>query len=248
MDLFISDLHLDPSRPETSQLFFDFIDGPARSAATLYILGDLFEYWAGDDDLGAPLNAQVGAAIGALSARGIPVLFLGGNRDFLIGRGFCAATGTALLPDIGVRSVAGTPTLLLHGDTLCTDDFEYQHFRANVRDPTFIASFLKRPLQERKTHIEGLRRASEESKSGKSAAIMDANEDAVRIAFRAANVSRMIHGHTHRLATHRYDIDGRACERWVLGDWGATGNFLECRPEGWRFHSWDGKQATTIKS
>ena len=248
MQLFISDLHLHESRPETSQLFFDFIAGPARGATQLFILGDLFEYWAGDDDVSAPLHNRVCAALGSLTGRGIGIRLIVGNRDFLIGTGFCAATGAVLLPELHTCDIAGTPTLLLHGDTLCTDDVEYQEFRTQVRDPAFIDSFLQRPLAERKAYIENLRERSESEKRGKSAMIMDVNDDAVAAAFRSAGVARMIHGHTHRLATHRYDIDGRACERWVLGDWGTRGNFLECSAAGWRFRAWDGKSATTIKS
>ncbi len=248
MDLFISDLHLHESRPEISQLFFDFSAGPAQEAQRLTILGDLFEYWAGDDDIGTPLHTHICTALHALAVRGVELRFLAGNRDFLVGPGFAAATGTALLPDFHVESVAGTPTLLLHGDTLCTDDVEYQHYRRRIRDPAFIEDFLRRPLDERKAFIENLRERSETEKGHKSMEIMDVNDSAVRETFHNAGVTRMIHGHTHRLATHRYDIDGRSCERWVLGDWGATGNFLECSTDGWRFRSWDGQQATMIRS
>jgi UDP-2,3-diacylglucosamine hydrolase len=247
MHLFISDLHLHESRPEITQLFFGFIAGPAQDAQRLTILGDLFEYWAGDDDIGTLLHAKVCAALKSLAARGINIRFLAGNRDFLIGNDFAAATGAALLPDLHLDTVAGTPTLLLHGDTLCSDDLAYQSYRRQVRDPAFIESFLRRPLAERKTYIENLRERSELEKRGKNMAIIDVNDDAVRAAFRAAGVTRMIHGHTHRLATHRYAIDGKACERWVLGDWGATGNFLECKDAvDWRFCSWDGKRASAL--
>lgn len=248
MDIFISDLHLHESRPEISQLFFDFITGPAQDAQRLTILGDLFEYWAGDDDIGTPLHAQVCTVLHSLSARGVRLRFLSGNRDFLIGANFSAATGATLLPDFHTESIVGMPTLLLHGDTLCTDDIEYQNYRLQVRSPTFIESFLRRPLAERKTYIVNLRERSESEKGRKSMTIMDVNADAVREAFCSAGVTRMIHGHTHRLATHRYDIDGKSCERWVLGDWGVTGNFLECSDAGWRFCSWNGKQATMIRS
>jgi UDP-2,3-diacylglucosamine hydrolase len=246
MDLFISDLHLHKSRPEIAQLFLGFIAGPAQDAQRLTILGDLFEYWAGDDDIGTPLHAKVCAALKSLAARGVDIRFLAGNRDFLIGNDFAAATGGALLPDLHLDTVAGTPTLLLHGDTLCSDDVAYQSYRRQARDPAFIESFLRRPLAERKTYIENLRERSELEKRGKNMAIMDVNDDAVRAAFRTAGVTRMIHGHTHRLATHRYTIDGKACERWVLGDWGAAGNFLECDAAGWRFCLWDGKRASAL--
>jgi UDP-2,3-diacylglucosamine hydrolase len=248
MELFISDLHLHESRPEISQLFFEFIAGPAQGAQQLTILGDLFEYWAGDDDITTPLHARVSTALKSLSRQGIELRFLAGNRDFLIGDGFSAATGAALLPETLTSSVAGTPTLLLHGDTLCTDDIEYQRYRLQVRNAAFITEFLQRPLAERKAYIENLRERSKSEKGRKSMDIMDVNDGAVREAFRSAGVTRMIHGHTHRLATHHYDIDGKACERWVLGDWGATGNFLECRATGWHLCEWDGKNARVIAS
>ena len=248
MDLFISDLHLCESRPEISQLFFDFIAGPAQAAQRLTILGDLFEYWAGDDDIVNPLHTKVCAALKSLAARGVDIRFLAGNRDFLIGNDFAVATGASLLPELHLDTVSGIPTLLLHGDTLCSDDVAYQNYRRQVRDPAFIENFLRRSLIERKTYIENLRERSESEKRVKNMAIMDVNDDAVRAAFRAAGVTRMIHGHTHRLATHRYTIDGKACERWVLGDWGITGNFLECGATRWRFCSWDGRQATALDS
>jgi UDP-2,3-diacylglucosamine hydrolase len=131
---------------------------------------------------------------------------------------------------------------------LCTDDIEYQRYRLQVRNAAFITEFLQRPLAERKAYIENLRERSKSEKGRKSMDIMDVNDGAVREAFRSAGVTRMIHGHTHRLATHHYDIDGKACERWVLGDWGATGNFLECRATGWHFCEWDGKNARVIAS
>jgi UDP-2,3-diacylglucosamine hydrolase len=242
MHIFISDLHLHESRPEISQLFFDFVAGPAQDAQRLTILGDLFEYWAGDDDISTPLHSQVCTSLKSLTARGIELRFMAGNRDFLAGAGFAAATGAVLLPDLLVEPVAGTSTLLLHGDTLCTDDVEYQNYRRHIRDPAFIESFLRRPLAERKTYIENLRERSETEKGRKSMEIMDVNDAAVREAFRSADTARMIHGHTHRLATHRYNIDGKPCERWVLGDWGATGNFLECSDTDWRFCLWDSKR------
>lgn len=241
MDLFISDLHLHESRPEIAQLFFGFLAGPAQAARRLTILGDLFEYWAGDDDISNPLHAKVCTALKSLAARGVKIRFLAGNRDFLAGHDFAVATGAILLAEPHLDTVAGIPTLLLHGDTLCSDDAAYQSYRRQVRDPAFIERFLRRPLAERKAYIEELRERSESEKRSKNMAIMDANDEAVRAAFRAAGVTHMIHGHTHRLATHHYVIDGKACERWVLGDWGATGNFLECDAAGWRFCSCDAK-------
>lgn len=246
MQLFISDLHLHESRPETARLFFSFIDGPARRARQLVILGDLFEYWAGDDDIDAPLHAAVCGALKALHTGGVDIRFLAGNRDFLIGAGFSAATGATLLPDLLTHAVAGTPTLLLHGDTLCADDADYQDYRRRMRDPAFIDDFLHLPLAERKATIENLRKRSETEKRRKNTEIMDVNDNAVREAFRHAGVTRMIHGHIHRLAMHPYEIKGKSCERWVLGDWNTTGNFLECDEAGWRFRAWDGIRASAL--
>jgi UDP-2,3-diacylglucosamine hydrolase len=246
MELFISDLHLHESRPEISQLFFNFIAGPAQKTQRLTILGDLFEYWAGDEDIATPLHARVCSVLKTLALHGTVVRFLAGNRDFLVGAGFANATGATLLPDLHTEPIAGIPTLLLHGDTLCTDDLRYQEYRRMVRDPAFIDNFLRLPLDERKLTIENMRQHSETEKSLKSMEIMDVNADAVRDAFRNAGVTRMIHGHTHRLATHRYEIEGKTCERWVLGDWGSAGNFLECSATGWTFRAWDGQRATTI--
>lgn len=246
MDLFISDLHLHESRPEISQLFYDFVVGPAQQAKRLTILGDLFEYWAGDEDIATELHTSVCSMLRALTRRGVAVRFLPGNRDFLIGAGFLDATGATLLPDMHIEAVGGIPTLLLHGDTLCTGDTRYLEYRRTVRDAAFIRNFLNLPLAERKLTIENMRQHSESEKSQKSMEIMDVADEAVREAFRQAGVTRMIHGHTHRLAVHRYEIDDKSCQRWVLGDWGKTGNFLECMAASWRFYSWDGRHATPL--
>lgn len=235
LTLFVSDIHLHPSRPATARLFGEFLAGPARDAQALYILGDLFDAWAGDDDLGDPFNAGICAALQAVAAAGTRIAFLPGNRDFLIGEAFAAAAGAALLADETVVDLAGTPTLLLHGDTLCTDDREYQDFRATVRAEQWRRGFLARPLVERKTEIESLRARSEQEKRGKPMALMDTNAAAVAGAFRRHGVSRIIHGHTHRLARHDSEVDGRACRRWVLGDWDGDGNALACDAAGCRW-------------
>lgn len=232
--LFISDLHLCPSRPEINRLFFHFLAGPARAAQALYILGDLFEYWAGDDDLNDPFNHEVCAALHALTDAGVPVFFMAGNRDFLIGDVFAQAAGLTLLADPALLDIAGTPTLLMHGDTLCTDDVDYQRFRAQVRTAAWQRDFLAQPLPERKAQIEGLRRKSEVEKSAKSMEIMDVNQAAVVAAFREHDCTRLIHGHTHRPGHHRLDVDGRHCERWVLADWYSSGSYLECDVNGCR--------------
>lgn len=242
---FISDLHLCPSRPAATELFLSFLGGPAARTDTLYILGDLFEYWAGDDHLSDPFNAGVCAAIKAVADRGIPVFFLAGNRDFLVGQGFADACSATLVAEPVIRNIAGTPALLLHGDTLCTDDVDYQNFRAMVRAPQWRDEFLSRPLAERIAVIEGLRERSTSEKRRKPMELMDTNNDAVTAAFREHGVTRMIHGHTHRLARHEHRVDGKSCQRWVLGDWSAAmGNCLSCTADGWQFRYWNGKALT----
>jgi UDP-2,3-diacylglucosamine hydrolase len=231
--LFVSDLHLSKSRPEISRIFLDFLAGAACRARALYILGDLFDYWPGDDDLADPLHAAVAKALARCSAS-TPVRLLRGNRDFLIGERFAEAAGARLLDDPALTEVDDVPTLLAHGDTLCTDDTAYQEFRARVRSPAWIGSFLARPLAERKHEIEKLREQSEREKQRKAAAIMDVNAEAVGALLRAHGYPRLIHGHTHRPARHVHVVDGRPCERWVLGAWYGGGSVLVCEPNNWR--------------
>jgi UDP-2,3-diacylglucosamine hydrolase len=229
--LFASDVHLHPSRPQTARRFGEFLAGPARSAQALYLLGDLFDAWAGDDDLPDPFNADVCAALKAVSAAGTRLHFLPGNRDFLVRDGFAAATGATLLADETLVDIAGAPTLLLHGDTLCTDDHAYQEFRATVRSADWQRDFLARPLADRKAEIAALRARSEAGKREKPMALMDVNDAAVQQAYAAHGVARIIHGHTHRKALH---IDaGR--ERWVLPDWDGAGGALACDASGCRW-------------
>ena len=225
--LFISDLHLCRSRPEINRIFFDFLAGRARGAKALYILGDLFDYWAGDDDLADPFNAAVAGAL-AQCAVSTPVYFMRGNRDFLIGERFAAAAGTSLLEDPTLIEADGVPTLLAHGDALCTDDSAYQRFREEVRSRAWIESFLATPLAERKREIEALREQSEREKRHKPAAIMDVNAEAAASLLREHNYPRLIHGHTHRPAQHLHTLDGRRCERWVLAAWHERGSVLVC--------------------
>ena len=233
--LFVSDLHLSPVRPTISGLFRDFLVRQARQAAALYILGDLFEYWAGDDDLSEPFNAAVCATLKQLTEAGTQLFLLPGNRDFLAGSDFARASGARLLTEPHLANIAGTATLLLHGDTLCSDDAAYQEFRAMVRSAAWRDSFLTQPLAERRAQIEALRRKSEHEKQIKSAAIMDVNAAAVATALRSHGYPRLIHGHTHRPAQHRHLVDGHACERWVLGDWYDSGNYLHCDETGCRY-------------
>lgn len=235
MDLFVSDLHLSARRPETTDLFIGFLAGTAREAATLYILGDLFDYWLGDDDLEDPFAARVCKALAGLADSGTQIRFLPGNRDFLVGNDFAAACGLRFLAEPSVRDIAGEPTLLLHGDTLCTDDHDYQTFRTTVRTPTWREQFLAQPLVTRREYVEGLRERSEAEKRVKPYELMDTNAEAVAETFRRYNVTSMIHGHTHRQARHDLEVDGRRCRRWVLGDWGATGNALAGDTDGCRW-------------
>lgn len=232
--LFISDLHLCPSRPQTNRLFLDFLAGPAREAEALYILGDLFEYWAGDDDLDDPFNAEICAALRTLSDSAVPIFFMAGNRDFLAGEAFARVAGLTLLPEPVVVELGGTTTLLMHGDTLCADDAAYQAFREEVRSMDWQQAFMALPLDQRKARIEALRRESEAQKRVKPMDIMDVNPDAVLQALTFHRCPRLIHGHTHRPALHQFEIDGRACERWVLPDWYETGGYLACDETGCR--------------
>ena len=221
--LFISDLHLSEERPAANERFFALLEDEAVSADALYVLGDLFEYWIGDEDLETPFNAVVAGFFRRLTARGTRLYFMHGNRDFLVGERFSAATGAALLADPTV--VDGT--LLMHGDTLCTDDEDYQGWRRTARSAEWQRDFLARPLDERRATVRGLREKSKEVIQAKPADIMDVNETAVREAFRRHGVSRLVHGHTHRPGVHRLEVDGRRCERWVLPDWYARGGYLE---------------------
>lgn len=229
--LFLSDLHLSPLRPEITALFESFMAGPARSAERVLILGDLFEYWAGDDDLDDYFNRRVVSALKAC-ARSVPLFFMRGNRDFLVDSGFSSATGAALLDDPYVMDLYGVRTLVMHGDSLCTDDLEYQRFRNEVRAQAWIDRFLAEPIATRKTRIEALRVRSESEKRVKTMAIMDVNPEAVETAMRANHCHRLIHGHTHRPAVHRFDLDGLPAERWVLSDWYQDGHYLICDKEG----------------
>jgi UDP-2,3-diacylglucosamine hydrolase len=224
--LFISDLHLKPEAPRLAAILRELLAGPAANAEAVYVLGDLFEAWPGDDDLGDPFNSVVVAAFRALSGAGVPLRFQHGNRDFLLGESFAAATGGTLLPEEFVADLGGTRTLLLHGDQLCTDDVAYQEFRAQVRNPAWQRQMLSQPLPVRKALARQLREGSDLAKSGKSLDIMDVNADAVAAAFRRHGVTRMIHGHTHRPAMHRHDVDGLPRERIVLADWRGRGAYV----------------------
>ncbi len=231
---FISDLHLCPTRPDMASLFFGFLEGPARHAGALYILGDLFEYWAGDDDRSDAFNGAVASALAACASQ-VEIRLMHGNRDFLIGSSFSREASLRLISDETVVDLFGTATLLMHGDTLCTADIEYADFRATVRSPQWVETFLAQPLTERRRQIEALRTRSEEHKRHKSAEMMDVHPAAVEDALRRHACTRLIHGHTHRPARHEHAVDGRICERWVLADWYRKGSLLICTQSGCRF-------------
>jgi len=229
--LFISDLHLDASRPAITDLFLAFLAGEARKAEALYILGDLFEAWLGDDDPD-PHHARVAAALADLSNSGVPVYFLVGNRDFLLGEDYARRAGMTLLTEPVRLDLYGTPSLLLHGDVLCTDDTEYQTFRAMVRDPDWQKAFLEKSLDERRMMAAQAREHSRTRGQTLDAEIMDVNADAVADAFRTHAIPRMIHGHTHRPHIHRIEVDGETRERIVLGDWYEQGSVLRINTQG----------------
>lgn len=231
--LFVSDLHLCRERPDVADAFLAFLAGPASDAEALYVLGDLFEYWAGDDDRHAPFHSSICDALRDVGLR-VPLAFIRGNRDLLLGSAFASACAGRLLPDSVALDLYGTTSLIMHGDTLCTDDFAYQRFRRRARNPLVRWLFLALPLARRKAAIEGMRRKSESVKSMTPAAIMDVNAEAVVAAMRRAHASLLIHGHTHRPARHAVNVDGRGCERWVLPDWDTRPGYLSVDPSGCR--------------
>src|SRR3546814_8110006 len=245
--LFISDLHLDPSRPEITRLFGDFLDGQARGAEALYILGDLFEAWVGDDDP-SETGAFVAERLKALSDSGVPVAFLHGNRDFLLGEAYAQRAGMRLLEDPTRIELNGKPVLLMHGDTLCTDDVAYQQFRAQTRDPAWQAQFLSQPLAARLAFAQQARAASqarqgELREAGTMEAITDVSPAAVDAAFAEHGVETIIHGPTHRPAVHQLEIDRRPRRRIVLGDRYKTGRDVPASPQGVDL-SWIGRESS----
>ncbi len=231
--LFISDLHLSSDHPHTMAAFQRFIATTAPKAEALYILGDLFEYWAGDDDLHDPFHQQVIHALRSLSDTRIYLMH--GNRDLLMGEKLAEVCNAELLADPVLTDLYGTPTLLTHGDLLCTDDIEYQQFRKHVRSAEFQNEFLARPLAARKAYIEELRKRSDMEKQHKASDIMDVNNDAVANLLRQHGYPRLIHGHTHRPKRHEHIVDGHLCERWVLGDWDTKANALLVDASGARW-------------
>ncbi|MDA8094251.1 MAG: UDP-2,3-diacylglucosamine diphosphatase [Betaproteobacteria bacterium] len=231
---FIADLHLSPAHPDTCEHFFAWLKKVASRGEALYILGDLFEYWAGDDDLSSPFNSAVASALLALAQQGVRIYVMHGNRDFLLGEAFARASGATLLPDPTAIDLYGTPTLLSHGDVFCTDDREYAAFRETVRSLAWQNAFLARPLSERRAVAEALRQKSRQAQASKSATLLDVNVAEIDQALHHSGCTRLIHGHTHRPARHIHRVEGSSRERWVLADWYGDGGYLVCEAGGCR--------------
>jgi UDP-2,3-diacylglucosamine hydrolase len=218
--LFVSDVHLQPTLPHTTKAFVDFLREQAAKVQQLYLLGDLFEYWAGDDDISSSsYHQQIIEAIRNVADAGVKVFWIAGNRDFLIGQDFASAAHLTLLPEPFVTEIVNQRIVLVHGDAQCTDDHAYMEFRAKVRDPAWQREFLAIPLAQRKAIIESMRDGSREAQRSKSYEIMDVNAEAIASLFESTNAMLVIHGHTHRPATHRDKVDGKQLIRHVLPDW-----------------------------
>jgi UDP-2,3-diacylglucosamine hydrolase len=226
MSLFlISDIHADASRPAIAEQLLSFIKGPAADAEALYILGDLFETWIGDDDPD-PEKHRIVHALHDLTQGGVPCYFLPGNRDFLTGQVFADRTGCVMLDDPTVVQLHDVPVLLLHGDTLCADDHEYQAFRRMVRDPIWQQHFLEKTPEHRIAMAQQARDASNTHTDAKPPDIMDVSQTAVNAVMREHGINTMIHGHTHRPGIHHFELDGQPATRIVLGDWYEQGSVL----------------------
>jgi UDP-2,3-diacylglucosamine hydrolase len=229
--LFISDLHIDASCRPIIRQFTEFLQTQARGADALYILGDLFDSWVGDDAPDAGQSAAI-AAIKSLTASGVPCFVMHGNRDFLLGTRFCADTGARLLPDPVMVTLYGEPVLVMHGDALCTDDHAYQRLRATVRDADWQQQFLALSVAARRALAGAARTGSQAHMASMEDAITDVNADSVAAALRAAGTSILLHGHTHRPGMHSLSVDGRECTRIVLGDWHNQGSLLRWDSSG----------------
>jgi UDP-2,3-diacylglucosamine hydrolase len=230
--LFIADLHLDPARPQITDLFERYLaSDEVRRADALYILGDLVEAWIGDDD-DAELPRRIAAATRAVRDAGVPVYFMVGNRDFLLGEAFAGRAGMTLLDDGVVHDIHSQPIMLMHGDVLCTDDVEYQAVRRQVRNPQWQAQVLAMPLEARRALAVQAREDSRKHTGSTVESIMDVNADAVADSMRKAGVTRLIHGHTHRPAIHSFELDNQPAKRIVLGDWYKQGSVLRVDADG----------------
>jgi len=234
--LLVSDLHLDGSMPGIARQFLQFLEAEAREAKALYILGDLFEAWIGDDDPD-PAAREVVAALRSLTCSGVPCYLMHGNRDFLLGQQFARETGCKILPDGTVVDLKGERVLLMHGDVLCTADTSYQRLRRTLRNPAVLWILRHLPLKTRRKLGRKLRAGSQMHTGSTAAEIMDVTPAAVVEAMRAAGVRTLIHGHTHRPAVHELSIDGQPARRIVLGDWYTQGSVLEWRDDGFELRS-----------
>lgn len=228
---FVADLHLTDERPAATGRFFRFLEEEVPGADALYILGDLFEAWIGDDH-GEAVADETARRLKALADAGTPVRFMHGNRDFMLATRYAVRAGMKLLADPARIDLYGVPTLLMHGDTLCTDDTAYQAFRRRVRHPLTLALLRHLPFSLRRRLARQARAGSESAKADKPAAIMDVNETEVVRVLRERDTRRLIHGHTHRPARHAHAVDGRDCERWVVPDWYARWGYVVCDAAG----------------
>ncbi|MGI9288140.1 MAG: UDP-2,3-diacylglucosamine diphosphatase [Pseudomonadales bacterium] len=228
--LFISDLHLDETRRHVTQAFLEFLQREAVACDALYILGDLFEAWIGDDDH-SELNKEIITALASLTGGGVPTYIMHGNRDFLIGKQFCRAAGCELLADPSVIDFYGQTTLLMHGDSLCTSDAEYMAFRAKIRDPATQQQLMSKPLAERRQIAAELRAGSASANSNKAEDIMDVTTSEVVQQMQHYHSRRLIHGHTHRPSRHTVALEDGVAQRIVLGDWGTKLWYVDLRPE-----------------
>jgi UDP-2,3-diacylglucosamine hydrolase len=231
LNLFISDLHLEESRPDITDIFIRFMHHDARQADALYILGDFFEAWVGDDDA-TDFNRSIFAALKAATMAGLPIYFMHGNRDFLIGKRFVKATGCRLLPDEYVVNLAGVPTLLMHGDSLCIEDVAYQKFRKKSRNWFLQKCFLLKSLKSRQQIAADMRAKSKMHTSNAPANVMDVTQSEVARVMLKHDVEHLIHGHTHRLAVHEFVLANKPATRTVLGAWHDHGNVLVCSEDG----------------
>ncbi len=228
---FVADLHLTDERPAATGRFFRFLDEDVAGADALYILGDLFEAWTGDDH-DEQVARDTARRMKALVDAGTPVYFMHGNRDFMLAARYAARSGMTLLADPARIDLYGVPTALMHGDTLCTDDAAYQAFRRRVRHPLTLAFLRRLPQALRRRLARQARAGSQAAKASKAAEIMDVNAKEVVRVLREQQVSRLIHGHTHRPAQHAHAVDGRDCERWVLPDWYTRWGYVACDADG----------------
>lgn len=240
--LFIADLHLSPDRPGVTGAFLQFLQERCENAEALYILGDLFEAWIGDDDP-SPLAGSVIQALRDLTDKGTAVFFQHGNRDFLVGRRFCRDSGAQLLPDEKVIELNGAPVLLMHGDSLCLQDTDYQAFRRKVRRPWYKWVLSHLPLRKRMQIAADWRARSRSESANKAGQIMDVSPEEVDRLMALHGVSTLIHGHTHRPAVHKIDTGGQSAQRMVLGDWGERGWVIEAGEKEPDLQSWPIEQA-----